>query len=174
MDNGEILKAACDEVLADPALRPVYDKAGKLLTTFCNVGVGRVAARCSCPELDSTTMTAEKMIEHVRANVSGRWTIVDGRAAALHALSGGFALAFMDMAKLGEPHAHVAAVAPQGMQPSGSLAKDVPIVANVGKGDPAAPLINAGDGKKTKPNWYCKSSAAFPTARGEAEYAIWA
>lgn len=174
-DPGEILQSACDAVLLDPTLRPVYDPTGKLLITHCNQATRIVAHVCGCTELDDLNLNAEDMIGIIQANASGRWKVgVTGPVAALHALDGGFGVAFMTREVIHDAHAHITAIYPEATKFSGSLTHDVPMVANVGKGDPRAELIDLPNGQRTKANWKCRSSEAFPPAHGEAVYAIWA
>lgn len=169
-DPGEILKAACDGVVAATELRPEYSvKSGKLLRTFCNIGARRVAQAMGCHDFDDTDLNADAM----HALMLAKWKKVDSREAVLHALDGGLAFASMTGKQLGDEHGHIAAVRPEARQRSGSLGVDVPMVANVGKGDPDAPMLpGAQTGIKTKRNWNCKSSQAFPVSKGEPDYFI--
>jgi len=73
--------------------------------------------------------------------------------AAAHALGGGLAFAAMSSGQLGEAHGHITAIFPAPMQFSGSLNKNVCMVANVGK-----------------QNGEEKVSQAFPVALGEPDY----
>lgn len=176
-DPGQVLKDACDAILADPDLRPDYDKSGKLLRTFCNCGLRRVAQAVGCQELDDPNATADIMLGIVKENKSGRWKRGTGSEATIHALSGGLAIAGMSSSDLGEAHGHVCVVYPVGMQRSNSLGKDVPMVANVGPGDQASPLVDVKGrpGIKTRNNWLCSVSWAFPCKRLEKEpdYFLW-
>lgn len=149
-DQADVLKDACDSTLADPELAPRNVDGG--LVTFCNKGAERIAEAMGCTDL--CAMMADEQYEVLAAG--GRWTKVSGSEATIHALGGGLAFAAMSSARLGEAHGHIAAVYPIGMQASGSLGHDVPMLANVGK--------NVG---------VMKSSAAFPVAAGEADYFIW-
>lgn len=143
MMNLVVLKKAQAAILADPDLR--MTEAG---TTFCNFGVWAVAAALACAEL--TNKTANEIIDHV-AN-DKRWLKVEGSQATDFALRGGLALA----GQKADVHGHVATVCPEEMQTSASLAKKVPILANIGKR-----------------NARMKSSEAFPVSKGEASYWIW-
>lgn len=176
MDAGEILKAACDSVVAAEELRPEYSADGKkLLKSFCNIGARRVAEACGCFELDSPEENADVMHDLMVANASGRWKKVLGAEAVLHALDGGLAFAIARSTQLNEDHGHICAIRPESMQPSASAGHDVPIVANVGAGDPNAPLVQGPRmGVKTKRNWNCRVSEAFPVKKkGEPEYFIY-
>lgn len=149
--NPETLKAACDAVLLDPALKPSPD--GKV--THCNSAAQIVAKALGCDEFDDpkgAPIMANAMHAVMKANASGKWKPADGRSATLHALDGGLAFA----AIVEEVHGHLAAIYPVGMQASGSLKKDVPMVANVGK---TVGLM--------------KVSGAFPVANGEPDYFVW-
>lgn len=160
-DLGQILEDACNSVINNPNLIPIKDlETGAIVKTFCNLGALEVAQAMSCHEFDtidlSNPMTADELVWMMRSNLSGKWKKVTGSQAAIHALSGGLAFAGMTSGELGEAHGHIAAIYPASMQHSGSLARDVPMVANVGT---------------------ClreeKSSDAFPVSRGEAEYFAW-
>lgn len=156
------------EIVHDPALQPERDSAGRILETHCNEGAERVAHVAGCFELDGKM--ADQQYEVMEANESGKWLKVDGETASLHAqghpegqlgmcpdgCAGGLAFAALPSYRLGELHGHIAAVAPEPMEMSGSLGHDVPMVFNVGK-------TNADE----------KESAAFPVARGEADYFVW-
>jgi hypothetical protein len=147
-DPGAILKAACDAALANPAFQP---KNGN---TFCNFAVQSIANALGCHEFDG--LMADEIYQTMAANASGRWTKVSGSDATIHALGGGLAVAGLPSQRLGEAHGHVAVLYPVGMQYSGSLKHDVPVVANVGK------TVGA-----------MRSSGAFPILDGEADYFTW-
>jgi hypothetical protein len=174
-DRGELLKAACDAVVADPALQPEYSaKTGLLIATHCDDGAAHVARAMGCEEFADPDLTADLMHALMTANASGRWRRVSGQEAVFHALDGGLAFAAATGAMLGEKHGHICAIRPEARQFSSSLNRDVPMVANVGKGDPSAPLVDGpAKGLRTKRNWNCRVSGAFPVAKGEPEYFIW-
>lgn len=154
------LKEACDEILADRTLQPVKDSSGRILETHCNIGAERVAVSQGCDELtgpDGKALMADQQYGVMDANDSGRWTKVVGEVATEHALGGGLAIACASSAMLHEEHGHIAVVYPAPMEFSGSLKRDVPIVANIGKEDHKE-----------------KESMAFPVAEGEPDYFIWA
>ncbi len=160
-DSGELLRDACDQVIHDPNLAPLVDAlSNKVIETHCNQGALLVAQAMGCHEFDPAEgedlKTADEMVLHIVSNDSGRWSLVDGSTATIHALSGGLGFAAMDSARLKEAHGHIAAIYPVGMQKSGSLQKDVPMVANVGK-------CNGEE----------KASSAFPVRIGEPSYFIW-
>ena len=147
-DHGDVLKAAADAALADPDFQP---GAG---VTHCNQAVMSVAAQLGCEELAG--ICADEQYQVMSSNASGRWRKVLGSDASIHALGGGLAIAGLPSQRLGEAHGHVAICYPVGMQYSGSLGRDVPMLANVGR------TVGV-----------MKSSAAFPVADGEADYFIW-
>lgn len=151
--NDELLQDACDGVIADDSLAPVF-KDGKIIETHCNEGAMRVAQAMGCHELDF--LMADGQYEKMKANESGNWKQVDGAEAALWALDGKLAFAAMSSEMLGEAHGHICAIYPAARQWSGSLGKDVPMVANIGTKDCEE-----------------KVSEAFPVAKGEPEYFIW-
>ncbi len=142
------LKAACDLALKDPDFQP--DKG----VTHCNQAVMFVARNMGCYELNG--YNADEQYQIMSTNASGHWQKVGGPDASIHALSDKLAIAALPSQALGETHGHVAACYPLGMQYSGSLKHDVPMVANVGK------TVGV-----------MKSSSAFPVADGEAEYFIY-
>lgn len=158
--DGELLKDACDQVIHDSDLAPKRDKSGAIVETHCNEGALLVARAMGCHEFDTPVgddpLMADAMCQLMSDNVSGNWDKVDGSAATLHALSGGLGFAAMSSYELGEAHGHICAIYPVGMQESGSLGHDVPMVANVG-------VCLAEE----------KSSQAFPVSKGEASYYIW-
>lgn len=152
--TAEELKAACDAVIADPALLPVKDAAGKIIETHCNFGAQKIARAGGCTELDG--LNADQIHAMMELNASGRWVKVGGSQATQHALSGGLGFAIATSKMLEEQHGHVDAVYPAPMQFSGSLQTYVPIVANIGVTDVEE-----------------KESQAFPVAKGEPDYFIW-
>ncbi len=148
MRNIQLLMEACDAVIADPALEP---SAG---ITHCNEGARRVAQAMGCSDFDDANLLADDLISIM--NAGGLWQRVDGQEASEHALLGGLAFAALSSARLEETHGHIAAIYPAEMEYSGSLARIVPMVANVGKQDREE-----------------KVSAAFPVSKGEPDYFIW-
>lgn len=157
MEKKETLKQACDAVIADPQMRPTIDPATKkVLVTHCNQGARRVAQAMGCRELDDLNLTAEAMGQLILKNLSGAWASVGGPEAAAWAAQGGLAFAFMSAVALEEAHAHIATVYPAPMGYSGSLGRNVPYCANIGKQD-AEELV----------------TAAFPVSKGEPHYFTW-
>lgn len=156
-DQGELLLDACNQVINDPGLAPTKDAMDNVTATHCNDGALLVAQAMGCHEFDTPAgeepMLADAMVWLMRANASGRWTKATGSDATIHALGGGLGFAAMTSGELGETHGHICTVFPVGMQYSGSLKKDVPLVANVG-------TCQAEE----------KASEAFPVAKGEPDY----
>lgn len=152
IDKGEALKDACDMVIADPELET--KRVDGVLVTHCNQGAEMVAEAMGCTDLSG--YDADEQYQILSADTSGRWKKVEGSEATIHALDGGLGFAAMPSHRLGEKHGHIAAIYPAGMQASGSLGKDVPMVANVGKQDREE-----------------KVSEAFPVKMGEPDYFIW-
>ena len=175
-DPGDDLRERCNALVSDPSLQPEYSKDGKLMRTFCNFGALRMAQAAGCSEFDGKDVTADVMYSIMALNKTGRWKRVENRIAVLHALDGGLAFAAATGSSMKAGHGHIAVIRPEGMQRSGTLGHDVPIVANIGQGDPDAPLVDTGKdtGIKTRRNWSCKVSQAFPCKKhGEPSYFIW-
>ena len=173
-EPGDDLRERCDALVIDTSLQPEYSRDGKLLRTFCNFGARRMAQAAGCHEFDGD-MNADAMHAVMEANKTGKWKMADGRGAALHAMDGGLAFACATGASMKESHGHIAVVRPEGTQKSLTLGLDVPMVANIGAGDPNFPLVDSKNGmNKTRRNWSCKVSQAFPCKRcGEPSYFIW-
>lgn len=142
------LKTLCDAALANKFFKPSHG------LTYCNFAVEFIARGMGCLEFENHT--ANQIYQLISTNASGKWLKSGGSQATIWALSNGFAIAGLPSQRLGEDHGHVCAIYPLGMQASGSLKHDVPMVANVGK------TVGV-----------MKSSAAFPVADGEAEYFIY-
>ena len=150
MKNRAKLEAVLDAVIQDPEL--FQDEADK--HTHCNIAFARIAEEMGYifdRDAAGDLPVANEMIR-IMLDDPDRWTLEDGARAAAHALKGGLAVAI----KSASPHGHVAAIAPREMELSESLQREVPIVANVGRG----------------PSKYCKVSAAFPVAEGEPRYLL--
>ena len=128
---------------------PRAEKDGTM-TTFCNRAVQEVAAAYGCQDLDG--MMANDMAQALGGGLVPGWARARGDMAAKHARRGGLALA----AKEYTGHGHVAILAPESMQFSGSWGYDVPCVYNVGK-----------------KNGLMKCSEAFAVAQGEPAYYIY-
>lgn len=161
-DAGQTLLDACNSIIHNPDLAPELDPTTeKVLATHCNAGALEVAQAMNCHEFDvpegAEPLLADQMIWHMRTNFSGRWSRATGSEASIHALSGRLGFAAMSSGELGEDHGHICAVFPAGMQRSGSLKRDVPLVANVG-------MCNGEE----------KVSQAFPVSKGEPDYYLYA
>lgn len=148
MKNLLILKAACDTAIKNPAFAPANG------VTHCNEGAIFIANALGCHELDN--LMADQQYKVMVVNKSGLWVKADGTAATVWALSGGLAFAIMSSEQLEETHGHIATIYPAPMQFSGSLNKNVPVVANIGTNEAEE-----------------KDSMAFPVTKGEANYFIW-
>lgn len=144
-DQGAVLKAICDEVLAEPSFKPTPG------VTHCNQAARKVASAMGCTDFDDLNLMADDM--YIIMASGGKWSKVNGSDATIHALGGGLAFAALSGRDLKEVHGHLAAIYPLGMQCSVSLKKDVPMIANVGR---TVGLI--------------KVSGAFPVSLGEPEY----
>lgn len=149
------LKDACDAVMADTSLTPVKNADGSW-TTRCNQGTRLIAHIMDCHDFDDLSLDADAMGAIMAANKSGRWVKATGEQATAHAMAGKLAVSFMSSARLKESHAHIDVVYPDKMQWSGSLGRNVPMVANVG-------LQNKEE----------KESQAYPVEVGEADYYLW-
>lgn len=115
--------------------------------TYCNLAFISVAAEFGCYDFDNT-MLANRIIDIIEQ--SNSWfREFRGDLAAKYANRGYFGVA----CKHYPIHGHIAVIAPMDMEYSGSLKKNVPIVANVGK-----------------TNGYMRISLAFPPEGGEPEY----
>lgn len=124
--------------------------------THCNQAARKAAQFFGCHEFDDPAMLADDMISTMESNASGKWQVNDGPRAVLQALNCGLAFAAMTSKELGEAHGHIAVIAPLTPQYSGSLGRDVPMIANVGAR-----------------NGMIKVSEAFPVAKGEPRYFRW-
>lgn len=155
----EILKAACDAALANPAFQPSEG------VTHCNEAAAFIAQALGCNELGGILADADYLV--MGRNVSGKWKNVTRFDAAIQALSNGLAFAILPSYRIMDgidendkpiyaKHGHIAAVYPLGMQWSGSLQHDVPIVCNIGK--------TVG---------IMKTSGAFPVMSGDPYFFTW-
>lgn len=172
----EALRAILDEAVAAPDLRPHYSQDGTLLKTFCNIAAQRVAKAAGCLELDLPNVeeNADFLYAIMDENKSRAWARVNRTQASFDALAGGLVFAALTSKQLGEKHGHIAAVRPEKMRLSASAGGDVPILANVGRGDTTQPLVEVRPGLWTRPNWNCRESEAFPVKRvGPAVYFAW-
>lgn len=153
-DRGQLLADICESVVSDSDFKAAGGK------TYCNMAALLVAQTMGCKEFDhgvgEDPLLADAMIGLMESNGSGKWRRATGSEATIHALGGGLAFAAKASFALGADHGHIAAICPLGMQHSGSLKKDVPLVANCGR-----------------LNGIMKVSQAFPVAKGEPDYFIW-
>ncbi|MDE2099554.1 MAG: hypothetical protein KGL39_20040 [Patescibacteria group bacterium] len=124
--------------------------------THCNQAARMAAQQAGCNEFDNPDLLADDMIRIMEDNLSGKWAVNDGPRASLQAINGGLAFAGMSSKDLGEEHGHIAVIFPGQMEFSGSLNKDVPVIANVGKR-----------------NGVMKVSEAFPVDKREPKYWRW-
>ena len=150
MIDPEKLKYFLDALVKDKSLKQKPDG-----TTFCNVGVHRGAQLFKYDGFttkEGWPLMARSMIEVVKARKTG-WLICESKQAVDFVLRGGLGVSFMEFAP--DPHDHVALIYPAKMEASGSLGREVPMVANIGK-----------------KNAIMKSTGAYPVARGECRYAI--
>jgi hypothetical protein len=143
------LKELCDLALKNKLFSP---RNGN---TYCNMAVDSIAKGFGCYEFDG--LMADDIYQVMLTNESGKWDKVDGSDATIWALSNGLAIAALPSQTLKEAHGHVAVIYPLGMQMSGSLGRDVPMVANIGK------TVGV-----------MRSSEAFPVSDGEADYFTYA
>lgn len=152
-ENRKKLDAICVKVTSDPLLDAEELPSGRLKTK-CNLGLTVIAEEIGCTELRG--LTADEIVRLAERHPK-RWRKDSGERAAAFALKGGFAFGGMTSKQLEDKNGHVAAVAPRVMIESGSLKKDVPWLANVGR----------------PPNGIKLSSACFPVAKGECQYYLW-
>jgi len=142
-----LLKRACDLIVSDPHLKSELDEKGNITKTFCNVGV-RLICEALGLSLWPPNMLANDMHDLMVENPS--WVKCEGFEASLHAKSGKIAIA----SRKGDGHGHVCVVYPGDLVESPSLAKLVPLVANVG----------------AKVNGVVAVSKAFAVKDGEPSY----
>ncbi len=148
------LKDYLQALTQEPDLQPTMEDG--VLVTRCNLGARKAAEFLGCLEFSDKNLMADDMVKIMGQNASGKWQLVDGQTAATFAISDGLAFAAMTSEELGEAHGHIACVFPAPMQFSGSLNKEIPMIANVGKR-----------------NGIMKVSEAFPVAKGESHYWTW-
>jgi hypothetical protein len=98
-------------------------------------------------------------------NKSRAWARVNRTQASFDALAGGLVFAALTAKQLGEKPRPHRRRAPERMRLSASAGGDVPILANVGRGDMTQPLVEVRPGLWTRPNWNCRESEAFPVKR---------
>lgn len=95
----------------------------KEIISYCNIASKRIAAAMGCV----IKGMANEIIESFEKSTD--WKIDSMERALAHAEKGGLAFA----CKKEKPHGHICCVYPAPMQFSGSLNKNVCLVANVGK-----------------------------------------
>lgn len=174
--NPQSLREFLDGLVKDPKLFPVYSEDGKLLTTWCNLGAQRVAQFFDCKEFALPNARADGLYHWMASNLSGKWIKIDGDAATTRALRGELVFSALPSWVLGGGHGHIAAVMPLPMAKSASLGVLVPQVANIGAGrpdEPLVPLLGDPERKKTRSNWVCKTSQAYPVKWGHPNYYAW-
>ena len=130
----------CEEIVADPQLRP--RKVGEIITTYCNVAVRRIAVEMGYTGFASS-MTANDMIAHMRQH----WLRTTAEDARTQACAGKLAIA----AQTGTQHGHVAVIYPDVMGYSESWKKLVPMIANVGKTNG---ILRTSQAFMTEPDYY--------------------
>lgn len=148
------LDSLCTDLVTDPLLASRDVTGDGKAETFCNRAVQRAACAFGCRDFgaEGDPVLANEMVLRLQGGLPG-WRQDTAERAAGHAMRGGLAIA----AKAYAVHGHVAVVAPEPCQESGSWGKFVPMVANVGK----------------PPNGIKKTSAAFPVADGEPDYFLY-
>jgi hypothetical protein len=102
-------------------------------TTFCNYGLLHVANGLGCHDLDG--LMASEMVRRAELYCNARpqdWREDTWERAVAHAQRGGLAF----VGEVAYPHGHVASVAAQPMQDSGTWGCKVPILANIGGAPP--------------------------------------
>jgi hypothetical protein len=156
MIDPEKLKTFLDTLVKHPGYKQLEDG-----TTFCNEAVESVSHQFGVTELDN--ILASEIIA-LFEKTPARWLNVSGKQAADYARRGGFGVSGMKIYLLNPEgkltterakHDHVATVYPAEMKTSGSLGREVPMVANIGK-----------------KNGIMKSSEAYPVIQGECSYWI--
>jgi hypothetical protein len=141
------LKELCDSAIKryPPKLSPT----GEVLETYCNLGLAEIGKAVGCTEIAG--MRANKIHDHALSHPD-RFIEVNGLTAHGLAMRGNFVFA----SKKAPVHGHVACVYPDAMSYSGSLKRNVPVLANIGK-----------------ENGVMASSRCFPVADGECSYFFW-
>lgn len=118
----------CKRVVRDPKYQPEdVDKDGDL-DTKCNFAVWDICAEMGYSKFKDLKLVANQIFEHLIT--LPEWSLVDGLRAQIQANQNKLAIA----AQRGDPHGHVAVVAPGDMEmvKSAKWNKKVPLVANVG------------------------------------------
>jgi hypothetical protein len=160
-------------LIAYPSLRPQYSHEGDLIATYCNFGAKRNLPGESFTEFEAKDLDADGMYAIMTENKSGKWRKITGKEAAAWAMEGNRVHGCLPSHRLNEKHGHIVWIWPAPCQMSGSLGLNVPLCANIGKGDPTLDLVTMADGTQTKFNWGCKISQAFPVHVGEPDYFVY-
>ena len=157
--NATRLKEILDAVRAQPDLAPVKDdKTGAVIRTFCNIALDRILGLYGAPrmanKLNGQPLCANDMIDCMD-NSSSRWELVNGDVACARASQGVLVVAAQSN---DSGHGHVAAVYPSPMAYSGSWAKDMPFLNNIGKRNE---VLRASQCFKVEPVYYSVRIAAL-------------
>ena len=133
---------------------PAQPLPGGGTETYCNWACRDAAQAYGCHDLDGKTANqlAAELPQLAALRLPYGWAEATGERAARHACRGGLAFAV----KAYPRHGHIALVAPSLPEWSGSWARAVPLVYNVGP-----------------QNGLVKVSKAFPVADGEPAYFTW-
>lgn len=127
------LKEILDTVRGQSDLIPVRDHDGAVIKTFCNVALDRILTLCELPrmvnKLNGQPLCANDMIDTMR-NSPSIWSEISGDSACARASQGLVVVAAQSNAS---GHGHVAVVYPAPEEYSGSWAKNVPMLNNIGK-----------------------------------------
>lgn len=132
--NALRLKEILDSVASQGDLWPVIDKEGHVLKTFCNIGLDRILGLYGAPRMidaKGRPLLANDMVEFMRLNPQV-WPEVTGDVACARASQGVLVVA-AQASDTFKGHGHVAAIYPSPSKYSGSWAKDVPILCNIGR-----------------------------------------
>ena len=151
------LKEILDTVRQQSDLIPVRGLDGNVVKTFCNIALDRTLTLVGLPrmvnKLNGWPLCANDMIETMR-NSPSMWTEVSGDTACARASQGIVVVAAQSN---DSGHGHVAVVYPAPEQYSGSWAKNVPMLSNVGKENK---VLKASQCFRTEPKYYSASLKA--------------
>lgn len=118
------LQRACESVILDPSLKPIFDlDTGELAKSFCNIAVTRV-----CEEYGITAFRG-LMANEICDYMDKHWKEINGRQANGLANDGVICIAGQKEAG----HGHVALVYPGAMVWSAKWKYECPTLASVGK-----------------------------------------
>lgn len=129
LTKAEKLDKLCVELVNDPKLEPEY-KDGKFVKSFCNIAVDRAAQFYGYKDFtgsDGKPFLANKIIAIIEEE-TGDWKKVGHEEAWGHANDGALVIACVR----GNPHGHIAVVAPRKKVWSQKWTNYCPQVANVG------------------------------------------